>query len=156
KDTLKYTIAPLKTGAENYRSDIRFKSRGPGSPIQMTITGIILIIVMVAIYSFMITRKGRQRVAVVLLGLLVSSAVAIYIRWLRGLMYPGVDLSRVSVPATALAKIHWSLELVKDLGDMISLALFSVSFIYVFSACLFYEIILEMLRRVEKTRGKTY
>ncbi len=112
----------------------------------MTITGIVLIILMFGIYSFMITRRGRQRVAVVVLGLLVSASVAIYIRWLRGLMYPGFDLSRVSVPATALAKIHWSLELVKDLGDMITLALFSVSFIYVFSACLFYEIIQEALQ----------
>jgi hypothetical protein len=109
---------------------------------------------MVAIYSFMITRRGRQRVAVVLLGLLVSSAVSINIRVLRVLMYPGIYLSHASIPATALAEIHWSLELAESLGDLITLGLVSVSFIYVFSACLFYDIIQEALRLVEKHAKK--
>ena len=112
----------------------------------MTITGIVLIILMFGIYSFMITRRGRQRVAVVVLGLLVSSSVAIYIRWLRGLMFPGVDLSSVDIPAIVSGEIHWSLEPAESLGDLITLGLVSVSFIYVFSACLFYEIIQEALQ----------
>ncbi len=111
----------------------------------MTITGFIIIILLTGINLFVIIeRRRKRRIMAVLLGLLVALSVAIYIHELHELSHPELD------PESALEEIHWSLEPVECLVDAIILAQVTVISIYGFSIYLFYEAILEMLRRAEK------